>query len=216
MPAILIYSAMKEAHALIAAHAENSARLRAEFFTRRADVICEAAFQTALAIARGGKLLLCGNGGSAADCQHVAGEFVNRFLIDRPGLPAIALTTDSSIITAIGNDISFEAIFSRQVEALGRPGDMLLAISTSGNSPDVLAAIDAARKKEMLVTGLTGQGGAMAALCDYHIAVPAQSTPLIQEMHLACEHIFCQLCDYFLFENPAALAAALRDENATL
>lgn len=207
---------MEEAEIIINAHAADGSRLRELFFNASGPVIREAAFQTALAIARGGKLLLCGNGGSAADCQHVAGEFINRFLIDRPALPAIALTTDTSVITAIGNDSSFEFIFSRQIEALGKPGDMLLAISTSGSSPNVLAAIAAARKKQMLVTGLTGHGGAMASLCDYMIAVPDDRTPLIQEMHLACEHVFCQLCDHFLFENPAAIAAALGGENAPL
>lgn len=196
---------------LIATHSRAGAVLREEFFAQNADLIRNVAFQTAFAIARGNRLLLCGNGGSAADCQHVAGEFVNRFLIDRPGLPAIALTTDTSVITAIGNDSSFEFIFSRQVEALGTKGDILLAISTSGNSPDVLAAIAAASRRQMSVIGLTGKGGGkMAGLCDWLVAVPDRRTPLIQEVHLAFEHVFCQLVDYFLFENPAEISAALK------
>lgn len=202
-----------ESIGLIMAHAEAGETLRRVFFCKSAATLNAAAFTVALAIARGNKLLLCGNGGSAADCQHVAGEFVNRFLIDRPALPAIALTTDTSVITAIGNDASFEQIFSRQVEALGRPGDVLLAISTSGNSPDVLAALEAASRQQMSIIGLTGEGGGkMAGRCDWLIAVPDKRTPLIQEIHLACEHLLCQLVDYFLFENPAQISAAL-DEN---
>lgn len=195
---------------LILAHADAGATLRRDFFHKNAATLNTAAFNVALAMARGHKLLLCGNGGSAADCQHVAGEFVNRFLIDRPALPAIALTTDTSILTAIGNDSSFELIFSRQVEALGKPGDVLLAISTSGNSPDVLEAIEAAARQQMLIIGLSGAGGGkMAGRCDWLLAVSDKRTPLIQEIHLACEHLLCQLVDYFLFENPEQLSAAL-------
>lgn len=198
---------------IIAAHSHAGSQAREAFFQQNAENIRAAAFHTALVIAGGKKLLLCGNGGSAADCQHIAGEFVNRFLIDRPALPAIALTTDTSVITAIGNDSSFEYIFSRQIEALGNVGDVLLAISTSGNSPDVLAAIAAAREKQLAIIGLTGKGGGkMANSCDWLIAVPDKRTPLIQEVHLAFEHIFCQLVDYFLFENPAELSAALERE----
>lgn len=205
---------------LIAAHSRAGSVLRDEFFKQNAQIIRDCALRTAVAIAQGHKLLLCGNGGSAADCQHVAGEFVNRFLIDRPGLPALALTTDTSVITAIGNDSAFEYIFSRQIEALGNPGDILLAISTSGNSPDVLSAIAAAREKEMAIIGLTGAGGGkMASVCDWLLAVPDRRTPLIQEVHLACEHLYCQLVDYFMFEHPAELSAELdntEDENAPI
>ena len=201
---------MREILETIIAYGKEGASLREKFFRQKAEQIRACAFHTALAIARGHKLLLCGNGGSAADCQHVAGEFVNRFLIDRPALPAIALTTDTSNITAIGNDSSFEQIFSRQIEALGNPGDVLMAISTSGNSANVLAAISAARAKEMAVIGLTGaRGGKMAPFCDWLIEAPSSRTPLVQELHLAFEHLFCQLTDYFLFENPAPLAAEL-------
>lgn len=200
---------MKTPSEIIAEHSRDGARIREAFFQQSAATVESAAFAIALSIARGGKLLLCGNGGSAADCQHVAGEFVNRFLIDRPALPAIALTTDTSILTAIGNDSSFDQIFSRQVEALGREGDTLLAISTSGNSPDVLAAIEAAARLKMTIIGLTGEGGGkMRDLCDWLLAVPDRRTPLIQEVHLACEHLICQLADYFLFENPARISQA--------
>lgn len=205
---------MQEILAAIIAYGREGASLREKFFRQNTETIRDCAFQTALALAQGKKLLLCGNGGSAADCQHIAGEFINRFLIDRPGLPAIALTTDTSVITAIGNDSAFEFIFSRQVEALGAPGDVLLAISTSGNSKDVLNAIDAARSKQMAIIGLTGaKGGKMAGLCNWLIEAPSRTTPLIQEMHLACEHMFCQLVDYFLFENPSFLSQALNYHN---
>lgn len=201
---------MDETLKIIDNAAREGARLRENFFAQNARILDDGAFACAYALACGGKILICGNGGSAADAQHMAGEFVNRFLIDRPALPAIALTTDSSVLTAIGNDASFDNIFARQVEALGKPGDYLLAISTSGNSPNVLAAIHAARAKNLKVTGLTGHGGGkMANLCDWLLAVPSRSTPLIQEVHLACEHLFCQICDYYLFENPARITQAL-------
>lgn len=187
-------------------HADKGASLRRSFFAAQAGHIAAIALRMAVTLARGNKLLLCGNGGSAADCQHIAGEFVNRFLIDRPPLPAIALTTDSSVITAVGNDFSFELVFAKQVQALGRAGDMLLAISTSGNSANVLAALRAAREQGITCLGLTGNGGGkMAPLCDLIISVEADSTPLIQEIHLAVEHVLCGLTDYYLFENVAEL-----------
>jgi D-sedoheptulose 7-phosphate isomerase len=146
--------------------------------------------------------LLCGNGGSAADAQHIAAEFVNRFLLERPPLAAVALSTDASILTAVGNDYSFDQIFSKQVLALGRPGDVLLAISTSGCSPNVLEAVTAARRREMRVIALTGKdGGAMRYQCDILLNVEHASTPVVQEVLLAVEHLLCRLCDYFLFEN---------------
>lgn len=194
----------------IIAYGKEGAALRERFFRQNAALIRDCAFSAALAIATGKKLVLCGNGGSAADCQHLAGEFVNKFLLERPALPAIALTTDTSILTAIGNDSDFEFIFSRQIEALGNQDDVLLAISTSGNSKDILNAIEAARNKKMHIIGLTGaKGGKMGHLCDFLIEVPSSHTPLIQEIHLAFEHIFCKLIDNFLFENPGELAEAL-------
>ncbi len=150
-----------------------------------------------------GKLLACGNGGSAGDAQHFSSELLNRFERERPSLPAIALTTDSSTITSIANDYSYEEVFSKQIRALGQPGDVLLAISTSGNSGNVLQAIQAAHDRDMLVVALTGRdGGAMASLLlpeDVEIRVPARSTARIQEVHLLAIHCLCDLIDRQLF-----------------
>ena len=150
-------------------------------------------------ITSGGKVLSCGNGGSAGDAQHFAAEFVGRFERERPGLAAIALTTDSSILTAIGNDYDFNAIFSKQVQALGAPGDVLLAISTSGDSANVIAALDAAHAKEMTVIALTGRkGGKMGerlSETDVHICVPHERTARIQEVHLLVLHCLCDAVD---------------------
>ena len=150
-------------------------------------------------ITSGGKVLACGNGGSAADAQHFAAEFVGRFERERPGLAAIALTTDTSILTAVGNDYSFEFIYSKQVQALGAPGDVLLAISTSGNSGNVVAAVEAAHAKDMTVIALTGhKGGKMRELLsetDVHICVPHDRTARIQEVHLLVLHCLCDAVD---------------------
>jgi D-sedoheptulose 7-phosphate isomerase len=150
---------------------------------------------------QGNKLLICGNGGSAADAQHVAGEFVNRFRYDHAALPAIALTTDTSILTCIGNDSSFENIFSRQVEALARPGDILVGISTSGGSPNVLKALDAARMLGVTTIGFTGQKGRerMGAVCDLCLAIPSNDTPRIQESHIFVWHVICGMVEQTLF-----------------
>lgn len=147
-----------------------------------------------------GKLLIFGNGGSAADAQHVAAEFVNRFLIDRRPLPAIALTTDSSVITSIGNDFSFDDIFVKQIQALGRKGDIVLGISTSGNSPNVLQAVIEAKRLGLRTVVLTGgSGGKLATLADLALNVPSAHTPHIQEAHLWIEHLLCQLVEADLF-----------------
>jgi D-sedoheptulose 7-phosphate isomerase len=150
-------------------------------------------------ITAGGKVLACGNGGSASDAQHFAAEFVGRFERERPGLAAISLSTDTSILTAIGNDYHFDAIYSKQVQALGAPGDVLLAITTSGNSANVLAAVDAAHAKEMTVIALTGrQGGKMSAMLsetDVHICVPHERTARIQEVHILALHCICDAVD---------------------
>jgi len=145
----------------------------------------------------GQKLLLCGNGGSAADAQHVAGEFINRFRHDREGLPALALTTDTSVLTAIGNDSSFSQIFSRQVEALASPGDVLLAISTGGRSANVLAALRSARARGTTTVDLTGEDGrkSMAPLCDYCVVVPSTDTARIQECHAFILHVLCGMAE---------------------
>ncbi len=144
----------------------------------------------------GGKLLFCGNGGSAADAQHWAGELVSRFYYDRPGLAAIALTTDSSILTAIGNDYGYDYTFARQVEALGRGGDVLIAISTSGNSPNVLRAAEAAKARGMHVIGFTGRGGGkLSTLSDTCFRIPSEETPRIQEGHEFLGHLLCALIE---------------------
>ena len=151
------------------------------------------------ALSNGNKILACGNGGSAADCQHFAAELVGRFERERFPLPAIALTTDTSILTAIGNDYSFDVIFAKQVQALGAPGDVLLAFTTSGNSANVLAAVEAARAKEMTVIALTGHaGGRMREKLtetDVHICVPHERTARIQEVHLLVLHCLCDAVD---------------------
>jgi D-sedoheptulose 7-phosphate isomerase len=150
----------------------------------------------------GNKILLCGNGGSAADAQHVAGEFVNRFRLDRQALPAIALSTDTSVLTAIGNDSAFENIFSRQVEALGRTGDILVGISTSGSSPDILKALDSAREGGMTTMGFTGEKGliTMAPKCDFCLAVPSADTARIQECHIFIWHVICGIVEREMFQ----------------
>ncbi len=148
----------------------------------------------------GGKVLIFGNGGSAADAQHLAAEFVNRFLIDRPPLAALALTTDSSVLTSIGNDFSFDDIFAKQVIALGREGDVAVGISTSGNSTNVVLGIEAAGRQGMKTVALTGEGGGrLADMADIVLAVPSRKTPVIQEVHLWIEHLICQLVDEVLF-----------------
>lgn len=148
----------------------------------------------------GGKILLAGNGGSAADAQHIAGELVSRFAFDRPGLPAIALTTDSSILTAIGNDYGYEKLFARQVQAHGSKGDVFIGYSTSGKSPNILLAFKEARGKGLVCVGLTGnRGGEMQDLCNYLLVVPSSETPKIQEGHLVLGHILCGLVEGALF-----------------
>ena len=170
----------------------------AEGIASAADVIAEA-FRS------GGKLLLCGNGGSAADCQHMAAEFVSRLTKDfeRPGLPAIALTTDTSFLTAYTNDSGYEGVFARQVQALGRARDVLLGISTSGNSANVIQAMELARDLGLKSVALTGAGGRLAKLADVAIAVPCEDTQHIQEAHLAIEHLLCLLVEQALFGRTA-------------
>lgn len=149
----------------------------------------------------GGKILLAGNGGSAADAQHIAGEFVSRFAFDRPGLPAIALTTDTSIMTAIGNDYGYESLFARQVQANGCKGDIFIGYSTSGQSPNILRAFEKAREIGLTTIGLTGnRGGPLLGLCDYLLEVPSSDTPKIQEGHLILGHILCGLVERSIFD----------------
>ena len=164
-------------------------------FALEADIkkACETAVATLKA---GGKILLCGNGGSAADAQHIATELTGRYKTERGALTGIALTTDTSALTAIGNDYGYEFVFSRQLEALGREGDLLIAISTSGNSGNVIKALELARKIGIKTIGLSGRtGGAMNELCELNLVVPSNDTPRIQEMHIMIGHIICQAID---------------------
>ena len=193
--AAAIAKALRASAGMLEAMAEDAALCAA---TARAVALSVAAL-------RGGrKLLLCGNGGSAADAQHWAGELVSRFHYDRPGLPALALTTDSSILTAIGNDYGYTRVFARQVEALGQAGDVLFALSTSGRSANVLAAMEAARARGMATVGFTGrEGGAMAPLCDVLLLVPHESTPRIQEGHEVLGHAICAMIEAEMFPGAA-------------
>jgi len=169
----------------------------------RTDRLISAADALAEALTAGKKLLLFGNGGSAADAQHIAAEFVNRFRMERPPLAALALTTDTSALTAIGNDYAFAEVFSKQVRALGRPGDVALGISTSGNSENVVVGLRAARDAGLRTLGMTGRdGGKLRDLCDILLDVDSQVTARIQETHILMAHILCELVDRILFADP--------------
>lgn len=155
------------------------------------------------ALKAGNKILIFGNGGSAADAQHIAAEFVNRFIIERPPLPAIALTTDTSIITSIGNDYDFSEIFAKQIRALGQAGDVAWGISTSGNSPNVLKGLETAKKMELVTLALTGKdGGPIAAMADLSLNVSSGSTARVQETHITIGHAICEMVDIKLFQKP--------------
>lgn len=183
-------------------HFIDSANLKLDSVESLSPLLEEAARSITKTLLSGHKVLACGNGGSAADAQHFSGEMLNRFEVERPGLPAIALTTDSSTLTAIANDYSYQQIFSRQIHALGSEGDLLLAISTSGNSKNILCAIEAAQEKKMATIALTGKdGGQCAELLldkDIEIRVESASTPRIQEVHILCLHVICDLIDHLL------------------
>jgi len=180
---------------------EEAIEIKRRFFVENAERLIEAAELIAEVFRKGGKLLIVGNGGSAADAQHLAAEFVNRFEMERAPLPAIALTTDTSILTSVGNDYSFHEVFSKQVRALGRAGDMLLAISTSGNSENVLKALEQARKMDIATIALTGRdGGRLKGMADITLVVEAESTPRIQEVHITACHMLCELTEKMLFE----------------
>lgn len=149
----------------------------------------------------GGKVLIAGNGGSAADAQHVAGEFINRFHFDRPGLPCIALSTDTSVLTAVGNDYAFDLVFRKQIEALGKAGDVFIGITTSGNSPNIVEAMKLCREKGIATVGLTGQkAGKIDDFCDFMIKVPSGDTPRVQESHILVEHIICGIVEASIFK----------------
>jgi len=169
------------------------------------DIICEAADLLTDSVRNGNKILLCGNGGSAADCQHLATEFMIRLShdLDRPAIAAIALTTDTSNLTAGGNDIGFENVFSRNIEGLGSSGDILIAISTSGNSPNIIKAVMKAKDKGMKVIGLLGKnnGGKLKDICNISIVIPSENTQRIQEGHITVGHILCEITERELYEN---------------
>jgi D-sedoheptulose 7-phosphate isomerase len=191
----------------IVEHFRESAELKIQAANQLANPISDAVALMFTALSNGNKILACGNGGSAADSQHFAAELVGRFERERLPLPAIALTTDTSIITAIGNDYSFREIFSKQIQAFGQSGDVLLAMSTSGNSENVIAAIEAALERDMRIVALTGKGGgAIAKLltdADVHICVPHDRTARIQEVHLLTIHCLCDGIDVALFGEDA-------------
>jgi D-sedoheptulose 7-phosphate isomerase len=174
----------------------DSLQLKKLFFQKNEDLVAQVAREIASALRRGRKVLLFGNGGSAADAQHIAAEWVGRFQKERRAFPAIALTTDTSILTAVGNDYGFDQVFARQVRALGQKGDIAFAISTSGNSPNVLLAVDAARDLGMITVALTGNdGGKLGPKVQYHLNVPHNLSSRIQEVHIMIGHILCQLSD---------------------
>jgi D-sedoheptulose 7-phosphate isomerase len=180
----------------VRAAAAESAAVSQRFFAENSGLIVALGNRIADCVRNGGKVLTFGNGGSAADAQHFAAELVGRYLKDRPAWPAIALTTDTSILTAVGNDLGYESIFRRQVEALGRPGDVAVGISTSGRSANVVAALEKARDLRLVTVGMTGQGGGkLVGRVDYLIEVPHAGTPRIQEVHGLVVHLLCQIVE---------------------
>jgi D-sedoheptulose 7-phosphate isomerase len=191
---------MKRASQLIDEFVAESLRVKEQFFRENRDSIAQTAEIIAHGMRNGKKMLLFGNGGSAADAQHLAAEMVGRFGPERTALPAISLSTDTSILTAVGNDYGFEKVFARQIAALGSAGDTAIGISTSGNSPSVLVALDAARAKGLFTVGFTGEtGGKMMDRTEVLFRVPSRHTPRIQETHLLLGHILCELIDRELF-----------------
>jgi D-sedoheptulose 7-phosphate isomerase len=179
---------------------EESTRLKARFFGEQGEEVLAAARLLVEVFQAGGKVLIFGNGGSAADAQHLAAEFVNRFQVERPPLAALALTTDTSILTSVANDYDFKQVFAKQVRALGRPGDLAWGISTSGNSANVVAGLDAARGQGLKTLALSGgDGGPVAAAADLPLTVPSRNTPRVQEVHITIGHVLCDLVDFLLF-----------------
>lgn len=178
-----------------------SSQVKLKMLESSVESIIEAVQQVILVLKQGGKVLLCGNGGSAADSQHIAAELVGRFRLDRRGLPATALTTDTSILTAVGNDYGFENIFQRQVEAMGEEGDVLIGISTSGHSRNVCLAMDKAREIGMVTIALMGgEEGPMAASADIIVSIPTKDPPRIQEGHMTFGHILCDCIEKYFFQ----------------
>ncbi|MBF7068203.1 D-sedoheptulose 7-phosphate isomerase [Campylobacter volucris] len=193
---------MENLNSYIKSHFADSIKVKDEILNdeKLINIIKKSALMIIQAYKNGNKTLLAGNGGSAADAQHIAGEFVSRFYFDRPGIASIALSTDTSILTAIGNDYGYENLFARQVQAQGNKGDVFIGISTSGNSKNILKALEICKEKEILSIGLSGSsGGAMNELCDICIKVPSSCTPRIQESHILIGHILCAIVEEELF-----------------
>ncbi|MBF7049545.1 D-sedoheptulose 7-phosphate isomerase [Campylobacter volucris] len=193
---------MENLNSYIKSHFADSIKVKDEILNDEnlINLIKKSALMIIQAYKNGNKTLLAGNGGSAADAQHIAGEFVSRFYFDRPGIASIALSTDTSILTAIGNDYGYENLFARQVQAQGNKGDVFIGISTSGNSKNILKALKICKEKEILSIGLSGDsGGAMNKLCDMCIKVPSSCTPRIQEAHILIGHILCAIVEEELF-----------------
>jgi D-sedoheptulose 7-phosphate isomerase len=194
----------RAAHALLAESGRTVARLAAH----SARAVAAAAESAVACLEEGGTIYFCGNGGSAADAQHLACELAGRYLIDRPALPAVALTTNSSALTAIGNDFGYDDVFARQLEGLGAPGDVLVAITTSGRSASVMRAVEVAHGLGMVVIGMTGlRGKGFARRCDHALVTPHAVTPRVQEGHIAMGHAWCELVERSLFERPGRAAA---------
>lgn len=174
--------------------------LKDRLVAEQSEQVAEAARVLAAALQQGGKILLFGNGGSAADAQHLAAEFVNRFRVERPPLAALALTTDTSVLTSIANDYDFREVFAKQIRALARPGDAALGLSTSGSSANVVRGLDAARQMGLKTLALSGgDGGPVAAAAQFTLVVPSHSTPRIQEVHITIGHVLCDLVEFLLF-----------------
>jgi D-sedoheptulose 7-phosphate isomerase len=182
---------------------EESITVKQQFINDSIETVVEVSNLLAEAFNRGGKLILFGNGGSATDASHIAAEFVNRFKRERPALPAIALTTDTAILTSVANDYSFDDVFVRQLKALAQKDDVVIAISTSGNSPNVIKAVETAKKKGIKTVAFTGaKGNKLASKADYVFAVPSNRTPRIQETHITLGHVLCQMVEEVLFNVP--------------
>lgn len=180
---------------------KESISVKQQFVEKNIDTIIEVSKLLADTFSSGNKLLLFGNGGSACDASHIAAEFVNRFKRERPAFPAIALNTDMAVLTSIANDYDYSDIFARQMKALAQEGDVVIAISTSGSSPNVVKAVEVARKKKIKTIAMTGEkGDVLASKCDYIFAVPSKSTPRIQETHITLGHVLCQMVEEILFE----------------
>ena len=191
---------------IIAEALREGLRIKEDFINKNTSKLIHLAEHISKAFKNDRKLLMCGNGGSAADAQHLSAEFVNRFQLERPPLPALALTTDTSIITSVANDYSYDEVFSKQIKALGVEGDILLAISTSGRSENVLSAIRTAKKKGLYTVGLIGgDGGEMRKLVDLALVVESDRTPRVQETHILAGHIICELVEYILFQGDSSL-----------